>query len=202
MTTPSFRRISFVTLLTLLLVFPSCQSSKNFYTLPTYSSQGKLQAVIEIPAGTNHKYEYEPQKNQFEIDKIDGKARVVKYLAYPGNYGFIPSTLMDPSQGGDGDALDVLIISEYVPIGTVLEIIPIATLRLLDGGEIDDKIIAIPAQTKLQTLVFENPDDFGKHPAAAQIRDWFLHYKGPGHMEFKGWLNQEKTTTDIKRWMK
>ena len=76
--------------------------------------------VVEIPAGTNHKIEYDPSTDSFENDKKDGKDRVISFLPYPGNYGFIPSTLMNKDRGGDGDALDILVIGESEPTGTVL----------------------------------------------------------------------------------
>ena len=71
------------------------------------------------------------------------KDRVVNFLPYPGNYGFIPSTMMSESAGGDGDALGYFSdFAESMTTGTVLEVIPIAALMMVDGGEIDTKIIA------------------------------------------------------------
>ena len=47
--------------------------------------------------------------------------RIVNFLPYPANYGFIPSTFMDKKKGGDGDALDILLISEHMVTGTVVD---------------------------------------------------------------------------------
>ncbi|MDA9133798.1 inorganic diphosphatase, partial [Gammaproteobacteria bacterium] len=63
--------------------------------MKTFSKNGFLQMVVEIPAGTNKKIEYDKNINEFFIDKIDGVDRVINFLPYPGNYGFIPSTKMD-----------------------------------------------------------------------------------------------------------
>ena len=59
-------------------------------------------AIIEVPAGTNRKLEIQPD-GQFVAELMNGVPRVVNFLPYPGNYGFIPSTLMDEARGGDGE---------------------------------------------------------------------------------------------------
>ena len=96
-------------------------TSKDFQYLPTYTEQG-INVVVEIPAGTNHKIEYDKENKEFVVDQKNGKDRIIDFLPYPGNYGFIPSTYMDPAIGGDGDALDVLVIGESVPTGTVIPV--------------------------------------------------------------------------------
>src|SRR5690606_18639853 len=116
----------------------------DYDQLPLLSENGYYQAVIEIPSGTNKKYEYNVTTKTFEIDQKNGRDRIINFLSYPGNYGFIPSTLSDKTKGGDGDALDVLLLSEAHQIGDVVEIIPITMLKLLDQGEEDYKIIAVP----------------------------------------------------------
>ena len=63
-----------------------------------------VQVVVEIPAGTNQKIEFDYKDGTFKVDQIDGKDRVIDFLPYPGNYGFVPGTLMDKERGGDGDA--------------------------------------------------------------------------------------------------
>ena len=83
----------------------------DFENLPTYTEQG-INVVVEIPAGTNHKIEFDKKNKKFVVDQKNGKDRIIDFLPYPGNYGFIPSTYMDPAVGGDGDALDVLVIGE------------------------------------------------------------------------------------------
>ena len=77
-----------------------------------------ISAIIEIPAGTNIKYEFDYESKSFEAEIINGKKRTVNYLPYPGNYGYIKNTFMDPSKGGDGDALDVLVISSSISQGS------------------------------------------------------------------------------------
>ena len=91
--------------------------------------------VIEIPKGSSCKY---------ELDKTTGMLRLdrVLYTAthYPANYGFIPRTFAD-----DGDPLDVLVLcsAQIFPM-TLVQVYPIGAMRMIDGGKLDDKIIAVP----------------------------------------------------------
>ena len=78
------------------------------------------------------------------MDKYTGMLRLDRVLYtsthYPANYGFIPRTFAD-----DGDPLDVLVIGEQ-PIYpmTLMRVYPIGVMRMIDGGALDDKIIAVP----------------------------------------------------------
>ena len=178
----------------LILSGCSCQqiSPRKLYALPAFSAQNTVHAVIEIPAGTNKKFEYNPDRGNFFVDQRDGKDRIIHFLPYPGNYGFIPSTRMDPEAGGDGDALDILVLSESVPTGTLLEVIPIAALMLIDEGEEDTKIIAVPAEPKNRTIQATTFADFTvNYPMARKmIEDWMLNYDGMGHAISRGWKDE------------
>ena len=59
-----------------------------------------LNAVVEIPAGTSQKWEVDKISSQIEWEKRKGKYRVIDFLAYPGNYGFIPQTYQSVAMGG------------------------------------------------------------------------------------------------------
>lgn len=107
--------------------------------LPAFLPNGHVNAVIEIPSGTSDKRQYDPATGTFPVDLRNGVPRRIKFLPYPANYGFIPSTLMDKAQGGDGDALDIFVLCAGVPSGTVLEVEPIGIIELLDANERDDK---------------------------------------------------------------
>jgi len=102
----------------------------NLLKIPSFTASGHVQGVIEIPAGTNRKYEIDKQTGVMYPDIRDGKPRMVDFLPYPMNYGFVPSTIMDKERGGDGDPLDILYIAESVPNSTVVEAIPIGLLLL------------------------------------------------------------------------
>ena len=176
-------------------------SPQDYQKLPTFGESG-VHVVVEIPAGSNHKIEYQKEERRFENDQEEGKDRVINFLPYPGNYGFIPSTYMDPMQGGDGDALDVLVIAESLPTGTVLETKPIATLLLKDNGDLDTKIIAIPVNLEDQVLPIANFQDFLIHHDISKrmIEQWFLNYKGPNEMQLIRWEDEQYAMQEIKKW--
>ncbi|MEQ8703541.1 MAG: inorganic diphosphatase [Phaeodactylibacter sp.] len=175
----------------------SCQTTETPADPKSYPARtpAGINVVVEIPAGTNKKIEYQPSSGSFEVDKREGKPRQIDFLPYPGNYGFIPSTRMSKSEGGDGDAIDVLLLCEALPTGSVIEARPIGALQLLDEGELDTKVIAIPIDTNLQTLAPQDFTDFSIHYDGARhiIETWFLYYDGLGTNTFEGWLDESKT---------
>lgn len=92
-------------------------------------------AVIEIEKGSKKKYEMDKQTGMLILDRI-----LYTSTHYPANYGFIPRTFAD-----DGDPLDVLVICSE-PIGpmVLVKVYPIGVISMIDSGQADDKIIAIP----------------------------------------------------------
>lgn len=93
-------------------------------------------AGVEISAGSIAKYEIHPDHGVLMLDRFQSMP-----VVYPANYGFLPSTV-----AADGDTLDVLVLTrEPVTPGAFLYVRPIGLLKLRDGGERDDKIIAVPA---------------------------------------------------------
>ena len=195
----------FYTFLFAILLLWSCKNApqEDIQHMPVFADD-IVQMVVEIPAGTNHKIEINKETGAFEVDKIQGKDRVIDFLPYPGNYGFIPSTLMDESSGGDGDALDVLMIGESLPTGTVVGIELIATLILKDKGKIDTKLIAVPADTSKVVLNAQNFAELSiKYPAAKKmIEDWFLNYKDIGEMKLLGWRDERYAKNEVNKWKK
>ncbi|MEM9678744.1 MAG: inorganic diphosphatase [Bacteroidota bacterium] len=177
----------------------SCKDGVDYYDVPLTSANNYYHAVIEIPAGTNKKFEYRRDSNTFEIDIKDGKERIIEFLPYPGNYGYIPSTYSDPKKQGDGDALDVLVLSESLATGTIVEIIPVAMLKLIDDGEIDYKIIAIPADQKSQVVsvksLKELDDSFPEVKAIIEL--WFLNYNKHDEASIEGWGNEVEAVEEI-----
>lgn len=188
-----------------LLAFCGCSmgttSPVELYRSPAFSSSGNVLAVIEIPAGTNRKTEYDPSQGKFVTDQRNGEDRIIDFLPYPGNYGFIPSTNLDEDAGGDGDALDVLVICEAVPMGTLMEVIPIGALLLIDEGEKDTKIIAIPANPELRVIDATGFADFSVKYFAARniIEEWMLAYDGLGTTTSNGWRDDRFAMDEIKK---
>ena len=189
----------------LVLSVVSCKNlNKNidYNNLPVIGENGGVNMVVEIPAGTNHKIEYQKDRKVFENDLENGQDRIIQFLPYPGNYGFIPSTYMDPNQGGDGDALDILLIAEHLETGEVAEVRPIAALRLNDRGEIDTKIIAVPMDKTQNYIQAENFVEFMLEYDSAKriIEEWFLNYKGLGTTELLGWEDEQFAMREIEKW--
>lgn len=175
----------------------SCKGTKDVYEIATYSQNGILNAVIEIPAGTNSKIEYNAGSEKFEIDQRNGKDRVIDFLPYPVNYGFIPNTFSDPEKGGDGDALDILVICSALKTGTVVQVIPIGMLNLIDSGERDSKILAVPIQKKLRTINAVNFNELKiDYPHIEDILvTWFLHYDKKDTTQING-VSDERTALE------
>ena len=185
--------MKFISILFLFIILISCES-KNVETYPLKSEDGFFHAVIEIPAGTNAKYEFNSETLMYEIDQRDGENRIIQYLPYFGNYGFIPSTLSAETKGGDGDPLDIFVLSEAIPQGSFLPVIPIGTVQLIDNGELDYKIIAVPADQQLNILKIKTLNELkSKHPSFLQIIEVWLTNYDSDELEIEGWLDEFET---------
>ena len=114
-------------------------------------------------------------------------------MGYPGNYGFIPQTI-----SGDGDALDIIVLSESAKLGDVLRVKVIGMLEVTDKGEEDNKVIALTddgAFKKIDTikeLLLKKPN------AVSIVKLWFEGYKGNGKIVFMGYKNRKKTIEYIE----
>ncbi|PSR10236.1 MAG: inorganic pyrophosphatase [Bacteroidetes bacterium] len=173
----------------------------DYRTLPAEVGE-YLNVVVEIPAGTNHKIEFDYATATFKNDQEEGKDRVINFLPYPGNYGFIPGTLLDKERGGDGDALDVLVIGESAPTGSVMLVRPLGAIVLRDRGEIDTKIIAIPADPALQVIQAKDFLTFALRYDAIRtiLEDWFQNYKGRQAVEILRWEDDVFAREEVSRW--
>lgn len=154
--------------------------------IPFTNSDGTYNAVIEIPAGTTAKWEVSKITGHLEWIFEGMQPREIRYLAYPANYGLIPQTLLKKSLGGDGDPLDVVVLGDSVPIGSVLRVKILGSLKLRDEGETDDKIIA--ARQGSHFSMFNSLDEFARaYPGLLDIIEiWFENYKGLGRVKSDG----------------
>ncbi|WP_103333278.1 inorganic diphosphatase [Pseudotabrizicola formosa] len=163
--------------------------SEELMGLKAMNDDGTIKAIIEIPAGTSAKWEVskdDPKAVYWELK--DDKPRVINYLGYPANYGSIPGTALPKELGGDGDPLDVIVLGQAVPRGTVADVRVIGVLKMLDGGEQDDKLIAVLAKESPFAHIESMAQLDAEFAGVSQIIDlWFASYKGPdGGMEGKG----------------
>lgn len=164
----------------------SIRDSVHFlHGYPAIAGDSLVNVVIEIPTGTLEKWEVNKESGYLELPEIDGVRRVVDYLCYPGNYGMVPQSLQDAAVGGDGDPLDILILGPPLQRGSVETCRIIGIIRMLDNGELDDKLIALPAKGYLENIqTMKNLE--ADYPGMIEILTiWFKNYKGKGQVEIK-----------------
>ncbi len=152
-----------------------------------------VNVVIEIPQGGLVKY---------EMDKVSGAVMVDRFvrtsMGYPANYGFVPNTI-----SGDGDPVDVLVLcSQPLFPGTVVNTIPVALLQMEDEAGIDAKIIAVPP-VKSDPFWGSITDVAGiPEPVKEQIKHFFEHYKElePGKwVKVKEWKDKKAALEEVRK---
>lgn len=122
--------------------------------------------IIEIPKDSHNKYEIDKETGLIKLDRANYSS-----AAYPFDYGFVPQTLWD-----DGDALDVIVLTTYpLAVGVLVVARPVAIVSMVDGGEKDDKIIAVPVDDKRWDDV-QGLADINKH-TLKEIVHFFETYK-------------------------
>ena len=139
---------------------------------------GTVNVVIEIPAGTTAKYQVVNETGLIELEQKNGKPRFVQYLGYPCNYGNIPRSVLLKKKGGDGDAVDALVLGPSVPTGSVVKGRALGVMQLTDGGEKDDKVVVVMEGTPFFSCRTLSELD-RKFPGVLTIlQTWFTSYKG------------------------
>lgn len=94
----------------------------------------RMNVIVEIQKGSHNKYEIDKKNGIIKLDRVMHSAQ-----DYPFDYGFVPQTLWD-----DEDALDVVLLTTYpLAPGILVPARPIGILHMTDGGEADEKIIAV-----------------------------------------------------------
>ncbi|MDO4986742.1 MAG: inorganic diphosphatase [Candidatus Saccharibacteria bacterium] len=158
---------------------------------------GEINVVIEIPTGSNHKIEWDRKNACFMLDRVEPIA-----FAKPCNYGFIPQTLDE-----DGDELDALVITEQpLTTGIYMTARVLGVMKFVDDGEVDDKIICVPADDRNNGDCYQTLEDLPKR-LIEQIEFHFNHYKDlkkPGTTKVEKWGDVEEAKQviedAIKRW--
>ena len=153
---------------------------------------GIINVVNEIPKGSSNKIEWRRDLKVMALDRVEPKV-----FAKPTNYGFIPQTLDE-----DGDELDVLTITdEPLPTGVALKARVLGVLKFVDSGEVDDKIIVVPADDRETGDKYKTIDDLPEQ-LKRQVEFHFAHYKDlkkPGSTEVKGIEGLEEAKAVIKK---
>ncbi len=136
-------------------------------------------AIVEIPKGSRNKFEYSKKFGTYVLDRV-----LYSPMHYPGEYGFIPQTIYD-----DGDPMDVIVLmDEQTFPGCIIEARPIGLMRMIDSGEKDDKILAVPKEDPR----YSDYDDIEDVPVhiRKEIAQFFRTYKDLEEgkiVEVNGW---------------
>src|SRR2546421_11262115 len=156
----------------------------NYLTLPIGDgAPAEVNAVIEIPRGDTNKYEYDKRLHVFRLDR-----NLYSPVHYPGDYGFIPSTL-----SRDGDPLDVLVLVDASSFpGCLMTVRPIGMLEMIDQGKEDEKILAVGTNNPIFTSI-EDYEQLYPH-LLLEIEHFFTVYKELEAKSTKivGWQDAKK----------
>lgn len=153
---------------------------------------GELEAfnvVIEISQGSHDKYEYDEKLDVVKLDRV-----LYGSYHYPTNYGFVPETRAE-----DGDHTDVLLFSTnpLMP-GTVAEARAIGFMEMIDGGEIDNKILAVPTKDPRFSDILSS-EDLPAH-MLKEIQNFFETYKllEKKSVEVKGFQGKDRAHQELE----
>ncbi|NDE68224.1 inorganic diphosphatase [bacterium] len=125
-----------------------------------------INVIIEIPKGSKNKYEIDKETGLIALDRVSHTAQ-----DFPFDYGFIPQTLWD-----DGDALDVVLLTTYPLLpGILVRVRPVAIMSMIDSGDSDAKIIAVPVDDPRWNDV-EDISDLNAH-TLLEIEHFYSTYK-------------------------
>jgi len=136
----------------------------------------EVHVVIELTRGSRNKYEYDARSGVFRLNRV-------LYTYFPCDYGFIPQTLDD-----DGDPLDaVLLINEPTFTGCVALARPVANIKMVDEGDLDDKIVTVSTTDPF----YRHVRSLGDIPASLvrELTYFFENYK-----------RAEGKITEVERW--
>ena len=167
------------------------------HVLPAFVNEEKniINTVVEINSGTINKYELITESGQLKLDRVGYSS-----LAYPFAYGAIPQTW-----DYDGDPLDVEIVNVIEPLvpGCLVEARVIGVMKFEDGGEIDDKIIAVLSDDRRSDHI-QSIEDLGEQFKKETTYFWehIKHLKKPGTATIKGFFDKKEAIDVIRECVK
>jgi inorganic pyrophosphatase len=122
------------------------------------NTPNELNCIIEIPKGSPNKYEIDKKTGLIALDRANYSS-----APYPFDYGFVPQTLWD-----DGDALDIIVPSTFpLATGILVRVRPVAIMEMIDDGESDYKVIAVPVDDKRWDDI-QDLEDLNQH----NVKEW------------------------------
>ena len=152
----------------------------------------EINVIIEIPKGSNNKYEIDKKTGLIKLDRANYSS-----AAYPFDYGFAPQTLWE-----DNDPLDVIVLTTYpLSPGILVAVRPVAVIEMIDSGESDYKVLAVPVEDKRWEDVNDLPD-LNKH-MLKEFQHFFETYKvlkgKPAPVEIKGIKGKAEALEAVKK---
>lgn len=125
-----------------------------------------INTIIEINKGSNNKYEIDKKTGLIALDRVAHTAQ-----SFPFDYGFVPQTLWD-----DNDPVDVIVLTTYPLMpGILAPVRPVAIMNMIDSGDADDKIIAVPVGDPRWADI-KDLKDLNKH-TLKEIEHFYSTYK-------------------------
>lgn len=166
---------------------PSKHTLNLLHILPAFADREglRLNALIELNSGTINKYEYITEAGILKLDRVGYSS-----LSYPFAYGCIPTTW-----DLDNDPLDIEIVGVSEPLipGSLCEARIIGVMKFIDGGEVDDKIVAVLADDKRMNHI-KTLEDLGDYWKKETQYYWenYKALKKPGTGKVEGFYGVEE----------
>lgn len=154
-----------------------------------FGEMEKFNVVVEIAKGSQDKYEYDEKLDVVKLDRV-----LYSSYVYPTNYGFVPETRAE-----DGDHADVLLFSTNPLLpGCVVEARAIGFMEMVDQGEVDNKILAVPVKDPRFHDVL-TMEDLPGH-LLKEIQNFFETMKVLENkkVEIKGFSGKDRALAELK----
>ncbi len=149
----------------------------------------EMNVIVEIPRGSKNKYEIDKETGLIALDRVMHSAQ-----DFPFDYGFVPKTLWH-----DGDALDVIILTTYpLQSGILVRVRPVGLMEMIDSGDNDNKILAVPTDDVRWENV-KDLKDINPH-TLKEIEHFYSTYKKLQNkeVEVKGFKGKDEAQTAFK----
>lgn len=156
------------------------------------SAPEEINVIIEIPKGSNNKYEIDKETGLIKLDRANYSS-----AAFPYDYGFVPQTLWE-----DNDPLDIILLSTFpLAPGILVSARPVAVIDMVDDGESDYKVIAVPVDDKRWEDV-QDLADLNKH-SIKEYQHFLETYKAlkgkPAPVEIRGVYGKKEALEAVKK---
>lgn len=141
-----------------------------------------VDVFIEIPAGSQNKYEYDKEAGVFRLDRV-----LYSPMHYPADYGYLEGTLAE-----DGDPLDALVLTTFPTFpGCVIRSRVVGVLLMADDKGEDEKLLAVPVDDPRWNQV-QSLEDVAPH-VLKEIEHFFKVYKDLENKQtvIKGWKDAQ-----------